>query len=93
MYKTNYTNIELVDLYPPSKVCDDWVVCADYHDRHALDLCCEKCDVYLDIIKMFEIVEVLRETSKLEKELINAYIKNSTQEALSFINLFETVQT
>lgn len=42
----------LLKQYPPSRICDEFPTCADYADRHAQDLCCESCDIYLELVRL-----------------------------------------
>lgn len=43
---------ETLKKYPPNEICDEWNACADYCDRHAMDMSCIDCDLYYELIEL-----------------------------------------
>lgn len=44
--------LEVLKLYPPSKICDEWQSCVNLCDIHAIDLHCEDCDAYWELVEL-----------------------------------------
>lgn len=44
--------LEVLKLYPPSKICDEWKQCVYEADMESRDLHCEDCATYLELVEM-----------------------------------------
>lgn len=44
--------LEVLKLYPPGKLCDEWQSCVNLCDIHARDLHCEDCAAYWELVEM-----------------------------------------
>lgn len=45
---------DYLDKYPPCQICDEFDGCADYYDRHSMDMPCVDCDEYRELVEMEE---------------------------------------